>query len=99
MCVCDRCVKKDTELASAQARLREAEALLNSREAALNTAVLERKALESTVTDLQLHVQEVQLDLHHHQSHFMQTPQFTGSVCVPDSRVNLLSHTELWLIS
>uniref|UniRef100_A0A8C1VGR9 Lamin B1 n=1 Tax=Cyprinus carpio TaxID=7962 RepID=A0A8C1VGR9_CYPCA len=61
------CVKKDTELASAQARLREAEVLLNSREAALNTAVSERKALESTVTDLQLHIQEVQLDLHHHQ--------------------------------
>uniref|UniRef100_A0A8C1Z4B2 Lamin B1 n=1 Tax=Cyprinus carpio TaxID=7962 RepID=A0A8C1Z4B2_CYPCA len=80
VCVCDRCVKKDTELASAQARLREAEVLLNSREAALNTAVSERKALESTVTDLQLHIQEVQLDLHHHQSHFMQTPQFTGSM-------------------
>uniref|UniRef100_A0A8C1VIC5 Lamin B1 n=1 Tax=Cyprinus carpio TaxID=7962 RepID=A0A8C1VIC5_CYPCA len=76
--------------ASAQARLREAEVLLNSREAALNTAVSERKALESTVTDLQLHIQEVQLDLHHHQSHFMQTPQFTGSVCVPDSRTSEL---------
>ncbi|RXN13929.1 lamin-B1 [Labeo rohita] len=52
--------KKDADLASTQARLKEVEALLNSREAALNTAVSERKALENTVTDLQLHVQELE---------------------------------------
>uniref|UniRef100_A0A673JUJ1 Lamin B1 n=1 Tax=Sinocyclocheilus rhinocerous TaxID=307959 RepID=A0A673JUJ1_9TELE len=67
------CMKKNAELASAQARLTEAEALLNSKEASLNTAVSERKALESTVTDLQLHIQEVHLYLHHHQSDFMET--------------------------
>ncbi|XP_016377190.1 lamin-B1 [Sinocyclocheilus rhinocerous] len=56
------CMKKNAELASAQARLTEAEALLNSKEASLNTAVSERKALESTVTDLQLHIQEEMKD-------------------------------------
>uniref|UniRef100_A0A9J7XB59 Lamin B1 n=1 Tax=Cyprinus carpio carpio TaxID=630221 RepID=A0A9J7XB59_CYPCA len=50
--------KKDAELGSTQARLKEAEALLNSKEAALNTAASERRALENTLTDLQLHVQE-----------------------------------------
>uniref|UniRef100_A0A673JQQ3 Lamin B1 n=1 Tax=Sinocyclocheilus rhinocerous TaxID=307959 RepID=A0A673JQQ3_9TELE len=80
------CMKKNAELASAQARLTEAEALLNSKEASLNTAVSERKALESTVTDLQLHIQEVHLYLHHHQSDFMETAQ--------SSRVQFrLSHT------
>uniref|UniRef100_A0A671NWV5 Lamin B1 n=1 Tax=Sinocyclocheilus anshuiensis TaxID=1608454 RepID=A0A671NWV5_9TELE len=54
------CVKKNAELASAQARLTEGEALLNAKEASLNTAVSERKALESTVTDLQLHIQELE---------------------------------------
>ncbi|XP_052464830.1 lamin-B1 [Carassius gibelio] len=52
--------RKDSELASTQAQLKEAEALLNSKEAALNTAVSERKALENTLTDLQLHVQELE---------------------------------------
>ncbi|XP_073685427.1 lamin-B1 isoform X2 [Garra rufa] len=52
--------KKDADLTSTQARLKEVEALLNSRDAALNTAVSERKALENTVTDLQLHVQELE---------------------------------------
>ncbi|XP_016364841.1 lamin-B1-like [Sinocyclocheilus rhinocerous] len=52
--------KKDADLSSSQARLKEAEALLNCKEAALNTAVSERKALESTLTDLQLHVQELE---------------------------------------
>ncbi|KAK2870723.1 hypothetical protein Q8A67_023250 [Cirrhinus molitorella] len=52
--------KKDADLAGTQARLKEVEALLNSREAALNTAVSERKALENSVTDLQLHVQELE---------------------------------------
>uniref|UniRef100_A0A673JZE1 Lamin B1 n=1 Tax=Sinocyclocheilus rhinocerous TaxID=307959 RepID=A0A673JZE1_9TELE len=81
-----QCMKKNAELASAQARLTEAEALLNSKEASLNTAVSERKALESTVTDLQLHIQEVHLYLHHHQSDFMETAQ--------SSRVQFrLSHT------
>ncbi|KAI2642454.1 Lamin-B1 [Labeo rohita] len=58
-CDQNRYAKKDADLASTQARLKEVEALLNSREAALNTAVSERKALENTVTDLQLHVQEL----------------------------------------
>uniref|UniRef100_A0A8C2FLW5 Lamin B1 n=1 Tax=Cyprinus carpio TaxID=7962 RepID=A0A8C2FLW5_CYPCA len=44
--------KKDAELGSTQARLKEAEALLNSKEAALNTAASERRALENTLTDL-----------------------------------------------
>ncbi|XP_059422889.1 lamin-B1 [Carassius carassius] len=52
--------RKDSELASTQAQLKEAEALLNSKEAALNTSVSERKALENTLTDLQLHVQELE---------------------------------------
>ncbi|KTG25060.1 hypothetical protein cypCar_00009401 [Cyprinus carpio] len=52
--------KKDAELGSTQARLKEAEALLNSKEAALNTAASERRALENTLTDLQLHVQELE---------------------------------------
>uniref|UniRef100_A0A8C2HP35 Lamin B1 n=1 Tax=Cyprinus carpio TaxID=7962 RepID=A0A8C2HP35_CYPCA len=49
--------KKDAELGSTQARLKEAEALLNSKEAALNTAASERRALENTLTDLQLHLE------------------------------------------
>ncbi|XP_051764791.1 lamin-B1 [Ctenopharyngodon idella] len=52
--------KKDADLAGTQTRLKEVEALLNSKEAALNTAVSERKALENTLTDLQVHVQELE---------------------------------------
>ncbi|KAK9967884.1 hypothetical protein ABG768_022806 [Culter alburnus] len=51
--------KKDADLTGTQIRLKEVEALLNSKEAALNTAVSERKALENTLTDLQVHVQEL----------------------------------------
>ncbi len=69
VCVCHRCEKKDSELVSAQARLREAEALLNSREAALNTAVSERKALQISVTDLQLQLQEVHVHTHPNNHH------------------------------
>ncbi|XP_016106620.1 lamin-B1 [Sinocyclocheilus grahami] len=54
--------KKEADLSSSQARLKEAEGLLNCNEAALNTAVSERKALESMLTDLQLHVQEVHVN-------------------------------------
>lgn len=54
------CAKKDADLAGSQARLKEVEALLNSREAALNTAVSERKTLENALTDLQIHVQELE---------------------------------------
>lgn len=52
--------KKDFDLTATQTRLKEVEALLNSKEAALNTAVSERKALENTLTDLQVHVQELE---------------------------------------
>ncbi|XP_067290201.1 lamin-B1 [Pseudorasbora parva] len=52
--------KKDADLTGTQTRLKEVEALLNSKEAALNTAVSERKALENTLTDLQVHVQELE---------------------------------------
>ncbi|ROL48818.1 Lamin-A [Anabarilius grahami] len=54
-----RYAKKDADLAGTQTRLKDVEALLNSKEAALNTAVSERKALENTLTDLQVHVQEM----------------------------------------
>ncbi|KAG1926014.1 lamin [Pimephales promelas] len=54
------CAKKDADLTCAQARLKEVEALLNSRDAALNTAVSERKTLENALTDLQIHVQELE---------------------------------------
>uniref|UniRef100_A0A672Q5U2 Lamin B1 n=1 Tax=Sinocyclocheilus grahami TaxID=75366 RepID=A0A672Q5U2_SINGR len=57
--------KKEADLSSSQARLKEAEGLLNCNEAALNTAVSERKALESMLTDLQLHVQEEIKDTRH----------------------------------
>lgn len=60
MMMCSSFVKKESDLGSSQARVKEVEALLNSKEAALITAASERKTLEKTLADLQLHVQEVQ---------------------------------------
>lgn len=51
--------RKDSEAASAQARLKELEAQLNSKDAQLATAVSEKRSLEVSVADLQEQMQEV----------------------------------------
>ncbi|TRY56649.1 hypothetical protein DNTS_030363 [Danionella cerebrum] len=43
-----------------QNTLKEVEALLNAKEATLNTALSERRALENSLVDLQVHVQEIE---------------------------------------
>lgn len=55
--------KKESDLAGSQAHVKEIEALLNTKEAALSTAASERKALENTLTDLQLRVHELENSL------------------------------------
>ncbi|KAF3702443.1 Lamin-B1 Precursor [Channa argus] len=51
--------KKDSEAAGAQARLKDLEAQLNSKEAMLATALSEKRSLESTLSDLQERLQEL----------------------------------------
>lgn len=58
VCACSY-TKKDSDLASSQARLRDVEALLNTKEASLATALSEKKSLEATVADLQAQLREV----------------------------------------
>ncbi|XP_030624644.1 lamin-B1 [Chanos chanos] len=55
--------KKDADLAGAQARVRDLEALLNTKEALLATAVSEKKGLEATLADLQAQIQELEAGL------------------------------------
>ncbi|XP_036451270.1 lamin-B1 [Colossoma macropomum] len=55
--------KKDADLASSQARLKDVETLLNSKEAGLATALSEKKALEGTLVDLQAQIQELEAGL------------------------------------
>lgn len=54
-----RNAKKEGDLLSAQARLKDLEALLNSKEAALSTALSEKRNLESEVRDLRAQVAKV----------------------------------------
>ncbi|XP_056592428.1 lamin-B1 [Triplophysa dalaica] len=56
-------LKKESDLSSSQARVKEVEGLLNTKEAALITAASARKTLEKTLADLQLHVQELEKSL------------------------------------
>ncbi|XP_057176482.1 lamin-B1 [Triplophysa rosa] len=56
-------VKKESDVGSSLARVKEVEALLNTKEAALITAASEKKTVEKTLTDLQLHVQELEKSL------------------------------------
>ncbi|KAA0703675.1 Lamin-B1 Precursor [Triplophysa tibetana] len=56
-------LKKESDLSSSQARVKEVEGLLNTKEAALITAASERKTLEKTLADLQLHIQELEKSL------------------------------------
>lgn len=51
--------KKDSDVASAQARVKDLEAQLNSKEATLATALSEKRGLEATLADLQEQLQEV----------------------------------------
>lgn len=51
--------KKEGDLLSAQARLKDLEALLNSKEAALSTALSEKRNLEAEVRDLRAQVAKV----------------------------------------
>lgn len=55
--------RRDSEAASAQARLKELEAQLNSKDALLATAVCEKSSLEACLADLQEQLQEVWLFL------------------------------------
>ncbi|KAG8456235.1 hypothetical protein GDO86_002144 [Hymenochirus boettgeri] len=55
--------KKESELGSAQAKLREMEALLNSKTAALATAHSENKSLEGEVEDLKAEIGRLESDL------------------------------------
>lgn len=54
-----RNAKKEGDLLTAQARLKDVEALLNSKEAALSTALGEKRNLESEVRDLRAQVAKV----------------------------------------
>lgn len=54
-----RNAKKEGDLLTAQARLKDVEALLNSKEAALSTALSEKRNLESEVRDLRAQVAKV----------------------------------------
>lgn len=51
--------RKDSEAASAQARLKDLEAQLNSKDALLATAVSEKRGLEVSLAELQEQMQEV----------------------------------------
>lgn len=51
--------RKDSEAASAQARLKDLEAQLNSKDALLATAVSEKRGLEVSLVELQEQMQEV----------------------------------------
>ncbi|XP_029108647.1 lamin-B1 isoform X1 [Scleropages formosus] len=55
--------KKDADLASCQARLKDLEAMLNSKEAALATALSEKKALEASLADAQEQLVELDVGL------------------------------------
>ncbi|KAF5901945.1 lamin-B1, partial [Clarias magur] len=55
--------KKDTDLASSQARLKDVEALLNTKEASLATAYSEKKNLEAMLAELQAQIQELEAGL------------------------------------
>ncbi|XP_025968657.1 lamin isoform X1 [Dromaius novaehollandiae] len=55
-----RNAKKEGDLLSAQARLKDVEALLNSKEAALSTALGEKRNLESEVRDLRAQVAKLE---------------------------------------
>lgn len=55
----DRNAKKEGDLLTAQARLKDVEALLNSKEAALSTALGEKRNLETEVRDLRGQVAKV----------------------------------------
>ena len=57
-----RNAKKEGDLLTAQARLKDVEALLNSKEAALSTALGEKRNLESEVRDLRAQVAKVSND-------------------------------------
>lgn len=57
--VCCRNAKKEGDLLTAQARLKDVEALLNSKEAALSTALGEKRNLETEVRDLRAQVAKV----------------------------------------
>ncbi|XP_038126791.1 lamin-B1 [Cyprinodon tularosa] len=56
-------VKKETEAGAAMARLKELEAQLNSRDATLTTALSEKRGLESSLTELQEQLQEMETAL------------------------------------
>lgn len=58
MCVC-RNSKKEADLESALARLKDLEALLNSKDASLTTALGEKRSLESEVRDLKAQLAKV----------------------------------------
>ncbi|NXL95243.1 LMNA protein, partial [Alectura lathami] len=55
-----RNAKKENDLMTAQARLKDVEALLNSKEAALSTALGEKRNLESEVRDLRAQVAKLE---------------------------------------
>lgn len=56
-------IKKDSEAAGAQARLKDLDAQLNSKEAMLATALSEKRGLEATLADLQEQLQELETGL------------------------------------
>lgn len=60
MCVC-RNSKKEADLESALARLKDLEALLNSKDAALTTALGEKRSLETEVRDLKAQLAKVKM--------------------------------------
>ncbi|XP_062870178.1 lamin-B1 isoform X4 [Trichomycterus rosablanca] len=55
--------RKDSDLASCQARLKDVEALLNNKEASLATALSEKKTLEVTLADMQAQLKEFEAGL------------------------------------
>lgn len=57
--LCPRNAKKEGDLLTAQARLKDVEALLNSKEAALTTALGEKRNLENEVRDLRAQLLKV----------------------------------------
>lgn len=67
--------KKDSEAASAQARLKDLEAQLNSKDALLATALSEKRGLEVSLADLQEQMQEVFLST-------STSPPLPGSISV-----------------
>lgn len=60
MCVC-RNNKKEADLESALARLKDLEALLNSKDASLSTALGEKRSLETEVRDLKAQLVKVEI--------------------------------------